>query len=206
MATVACAAIGLGGCGGAKPVPGAGKGIGYGLRAAGMQLCVGPLPGEADTSPASAPAAPVSLSLYAEEGLAALVASGASAQQHAVDMLLIRYHVQSNVSAAEIADTESSWRREAVRALNRQGVPPGPCRSQASRLPVLGQTEVVCPDQVLIPLGRPDAMDRFGSVLSKLLGVHVTPTQYIPSPDLGEYPDITISSSVNVSRPYCHGN
>jgi hypothetical protein len=186
------------GCGGQRKQQGAGKGVGFGLRAAGMTPCTGPLPGEGDAS----------LTLYAQHDFAALVASGAGAQQHAIDLALGRNHVQYAPPAAEIASTEHSWRREALKALGGHGIPEGPCRSEVPRMTVLAPTEVVCPDQVLIPMGRPAAIGRFIRVLRKLLGVHVTPAQvgYIPGGrySTGQY--YTIPQTIETRRPYCRGS
>lgn len=173
-------------------------GVGFGLRAAGMTPCVGALPG----------AGGASLTLYAQHGFAALVASGAGAQQLAIDLALVRNHVQSAPPVIEIARTEHSWRRAALNALSGPGVPEGPCRSEVPRMAVLAPTEVVCPDEVLVPMGRPAAIDRFIQVLTKLLGVRVTPAQvgYIPGGrySTGQY--FTIPQTIETRRPYCRGN
>lgn len=197
------AAFVAGGCGGTgqrRSVPGAGKGVGYGLRAAGLQRCLGPVSGVGDTSTPIGAVGPVTLSLYSEPGFAALVASGASAQQHAIDLTILRSHAPTAISAAAVAATERSWRREVLRAISDPGAPRNACRSELPRLPVLAATEVVCPDEVLIPLGRRAAMDRFIAVLSGLLSARFTPAQFVYL-QTGNY--ITIPQSVTVQRVYC---
>jgi hypothetical protein len=180
-----------------------GQGVGAGLRAAGMQRCAGPVSARGDTSTPVGAVGPVSLTVYAERGLAGIVASGSSAQQHAIDLALLRNHVATSVSATAVAATERAWRRRAMSAVTHSRLPPGPCRSGVARLPVLAATEVVCPDQVLIPLGHRPAMQSFINVLSKLVAVKFTPAQvsYLGG---GEY--LTTPESTDVTRPYCHGS
>ena len=67
---------------------------------------------------------------------------------------------------------------------------------------VLGATEVVCSDQVLIPLGHRAVTSRYIAVLSKLVHVKLTPTQFKYLRP-GQY--LTIPESVSESRPYCRG-
>jgi len=145
----------------------------------------------------------VSLNLYAERGLAALVASGSSAQEHAIDLVLLRNHVPTSVSAAAVAGTERAWRRAALSALRGSDLPPGPCRSGLARLPVLAATEVVCPDEVLIPLGHPPAISRFIEVLSQLVSIKFTPEQFIYL-SRGQY--LTVPASTQETRPYCRAS
>jgi len=192
-------ALAVAGCGGntqtQPPVPGAGQGVGAGLRADGLMACVGPLAGDGGAS----------VALYAQPGFAAVVASGDGAQKLAIDLAEIRTHIQSAPPVSEVARIEDAWRRQALKALRRPGVPVGPCRSQAPHLPVLAPTEVVCADEVLIPLGRPAAMDRFVAVLSKLTGIQVTPAQ-VRYQSGGPYSAgqlITTPGSVQETRPYC---
>jgi hypothetical protein len=183
------------------PVPGAGQGVGYALRADGMQRCAGPLSAVGDPSRYSGAPSPATLAVYAEPGFAAIVASGAGAQEHAVNLAVIRNHVATNISPATVAGIERSWRREAIRALRGPGVPLGLCKSQVPRFPVLSATEVMCSDEVLIPLGRNNAMSKFVGVLSSFLHVDVTPDQYVYLQNGGW---LTIPGSTNVTRPYCH--
>lgn len=180
-----------------------GQGISDGLRAAGLRLCAGPVSARGDTSTPVGAVGPVSLSVYAKPGLAAILASGSSAEQHAIDLALLRNHVQTSVSATAVAATERAWRRRAMSAVAHSQVPPGPCRSGVARLPVLAATEVLCPDQVLIPLGHRPAMQRFIDVLSKLVAVKFTPEQitYLGN---GQY--LTTPESTDVTRPYCRGS
>ena len=177
-----------------------GQGIGGGLHAAGLRHCVGPVSGRGDSSTPVGAVGPVSLSLYAEPGLAAVVASGSSAEQHAIDLAMLRNHVQTSVSQNAVAATERAWRHEALGALRHSHPRAGPCGSGLARLPVLAPTEVVCPDELLIPLGHPPAMPRFIEVLSKLVSVKFTPEQFTYLSH-GQY--LTTPESTTVSRPYC---
>jgi hypothetical protein len=165
----AVAALVLAGCGGHSSTSASGgtsgKGIGDGLRAAGLRLCAGPLAENGDTSSPAGAAGPVTLSLYGERGFGALVASGSAAQRHAIDLALLRNHVQTSVTASDVA-----------------------------------ATEVVCSDEVLIPLGRRASMHRFIGVLSTLVNVKFTPQQFIYFGS-GHY--LTVPEKVNENRPYC---
>jgi hypothetical protein len=207
VGAVALVVLAAGGCGSGasnsthSTAP-SGQGIGDGLRAAGLRLCVGRISARGDTSTPVGAVGPVSLSVYAEAGLAAIVASGSSAQQHAIDLALLRNHVETSVSATAVAATERAWRRRAMSAVTHGQPPPGPCRSEVARLPVLAATEVVCPDQVLIPLGHRPAMQQFIGVLSKLVAVKFTPAQIT---DLGGGEYLTTPESTDVTRPYCRG-
>lgn len=176
------------------------QGIGGGLHAAGLQRCIGPVSGRGDTSTPVGAVGPVSLSLYAEPGLAAIVASGSSAEQHAIDLAMLRNHVQTSVSQSAVAGTERAWRHEALGALRHSHPPAGPCGPRLARLPVLAATEVVCADELLIPLGHPPAMHQFIDVLSKLVSVKFTPEQFTYL-SRGQY--LTTPESTTVSRPYC---
>jgi hypothetical protein len=196
------AACALSACGNASkppPVAGAGQGIGAGLRAAGLQQCTKPL-----SSDASGAAGRATLSVYAEQGFAAIVASGAGAQQDAIDLAMLRNHIQSSTAKAQAAASDTAWRTAALADLAAAGVPAGPCTEGTQGLPILAPTEVVCSDQLLIPLGRRKAMPRFISVLSRLTGVKYTPAQYhylYTGSGSGSY--VTTPSSLTEQRPYC---
>jgi hypothetical protein len=199
---VLAAGCGSGGSSAATSSAASGKGIGDGLRAAGLSLCVGPLSGESGSASGSQSGA-VSLTVYAERGFAAVVASGEAATQDAINLAALRNHVQSSVSAADVAATERAWRLQALSALANSAAPRGPCRSGLQHLPVLGATEVVCSDQVLIPLGHRWATTRFVDLLSKLVNVKITPEQFLYLRQ-GQY--LTVPESVSESRPYCQGS
>jgi hypothetical protein len=194
------AACGLTACGSSRqpPVAGAGKGIGAGLVAAGLQQCTRPL-----ATQSSAPAGPATLTVYAEPGFAAIVATGAGAQQDAIDLALLRNHVPSATAKAQAAGSEKAWRTAALEDLAGPDVPAGPCTAGTQSLPILAPTEVVCSDQLLIPLGRRPAMPRFVSVLSKLTGVKYTPAQYHYFYGGGSGGYVTTPSSIVEQRPYC---
>jgi hypothetical protein len=205
-----CGAGGLTGCGGSggataggssSTVQGAGQGVGVRLQQEGLQQCVDGVATAGDPSPATGNPDPVTLSVYGDPGFGAIVATGTGAQDHAINLVVIRNHVAGNRTAAEEAQVESSWLRHARKALRTSDVPSGSCRS-AAKLPVLSASEVVCSDQVLIPLGHKAAMDRFVGLLQSLLNVQVTPQQQIY---LGQGGWLTIPGSTNVTRPYCHG-
>ncbi len=181
---------------------GAGQGVGYRLKQEGLRQCAGPIPATGDPSPASGNPDPVSLAVYAEPGLGALVATGAGAQDHAVNLVVIRGHVAGNRTAAEEAQVESSWLRKARKALRSSDVPTGLCLSQVAKMHVLSASEVVCQDEVLIPLGPKSSIGRFTDLLSSLLNVQITPEQQTQLAD-GSW--VTTPQQVNVTRPYCHG-
>ena len=111
MVALGCGAGAVAGCGGGSQsstsVAGSGQGVGYRLKQEGLRHCVGPLATTGDPSPASGNPDPVSLAVYAEPGLGALVASGAGAQDHAVNLVVIRNHVAGNRTGADEAKVES---------------------------------------------------------------------------------------------------
>src|SRR5438270_9995887 len=144
-----------------------------------MQQCAGRLSAVGDPSKYSRAPSPATLAVYADPGLAAIVASGAGAQEHAINLAVIRNHVATNISPATVAGIERSWRRAAIGALRGPGVPHGLCKSQVPHLPVLSATEVMCSDEVLIPLGHKHVINKFVAVLSSFLHVDVTPDQYV---------------------------
>jgi len=194
----------IAGCGGSgsatTPTAGAGQGVGYALRAQGMQECAAHLSAVGDPSSASGAPSSATLAVYAEPGFAAIVASGPGAQEHAINLAVIRNHVATSTSPAAVAAIERSWRRVAVRALRRRESGPGLCRSEVPRLPVLSATEVMCSDEVLIPLGRKSAIDKLVAILQKFVHVRITPEQYVY---LSEGGWLTIPGSTDVTRPYC---
>jgi hypothetical protein len=201
----------LGGCGGGSSsssqpnVPGAGTGIDHGLRVAGMTLCAGPISGHPVIASYSGQPVPVSLSVYAEHGFAAVVATGAGAQEHAIGLVERHFNSASAPPAVQLAATERAWRREALEALHGPGVPQGPCASEASRLPELAPLQVVCSSQLLIPFGRRSAADTYEQVMGKLvfLGGHPATAHY----DYSLYGGGTYTSpsTIHEERPYCPG-
>jgi hypothetical protein len=199
------AACALSACGSASkppPVHGAGQGIGAGLKASGLQQCTKPI-----SSDATGAAGPAMLSVYAEHGFAAIVASGAGAEQDAIDLAMLRNHIKSSTAKAQAAASDTAWRTAALADLAAQGVPAGPCTKGTQGLPILAPTEVVCSDQLLIPLGRRRAMPRFVSLLSRLTGVKYTPAQYhYLYNGIGSGGFVTTPSSLTEQRPYCPGN
>ena len=203
----------LAGCGGSSSsgnsssqpnVAGAGQGIDTGLRVAGMKLCAGPISGHPVIASYSGQPVPVSLSVYAESGFAAVVATGQGAQEYAIGLVERHFNGPSAPPAAQLAATERAWRREALKALHRPGVPPGPCASETSRLPELAPLQVVCSSQLLIPLGRSSAADTYGEVMGKLvfLGGHPASVHYDYSL-YGGGGTYTTPSTIQEERPYC---
>ena len=174
------AALLAGGCGGdSKPGPG----VGAGLERAGLKRCAGPVRAEDGAS----------LAVYAEPGLAAVVASGPRATAVAINHVVLRTgNTGTGEEAGDIERTERSWRRTALRALDRTGAAPGPCRAGLERLPALGRTEVPCHDELVLPLGRPRSKDRFAQVMGALQEATVVPR--------GGYES---GSDVHVTQPFC---
>jgi hypothetical protein len=185
---VALVAAGCGGSGNGGG--GAKKTTAQGLRAAGLVRCAGPVPAVDGAS----------VSLFAASDFAAVLARGDGATQDAIALAQIRHRLPSG-NAAEVARREQSWRATALRALRRSDAPP-PCGRELARLPVLAETEVVCPDAVLIPLGERAANDTFMRLLRTLYRVKVT-LQPVRS-RVGRYSYITrYDQQVSESRPYC---
>jgi hypothetical protein len=172
------------------------------LQQEGLKQCVGALASTGDPSPATGNPDPVSLAVYGDPNFGAIVATGSGAQDHAINLVVIRNHVAGNRTAADEAQVETAWLHQARKALRSSDVPAGQCLSEVPKLPVLSASEVVCPDQILIPLGHKTSMNRFVSLLQSLLNVQVTAQQEIY---LGRGGWLTIPGQTNVTRPYCHG-
>ena len=205
---VAIAAVAIAGCGGTgrtrTTTPDAGKGIGYGLRAAGMELCVGPISGQPVNATYNDKPVPVSLSVYAEHGLAAVVVGGPGAQEHAIGLIERSSHLDSAPTASELAGSERRWRRQAFAALHRRGVPPGPCSAEAPRLPQFAPIQIVCQDELLIPFGRGNASDSLQQVMARLVYVDVKRGHvgYLYNP-YGADSTYTTPDQVSEQRAYC---
>ncbi len=205
--------LAIAGCGGSNSsssgaqsnVAPAGKGIAYGLRAAGMQRCAGPISGHPVIASYNDQAVPVSLAVYAEHGFAAVIATGQGAQQYSIGLVERHFHAAAAPSQAQLAATERAWRREALKSLRAHGVPRGPCASEASHLPVLAPLQIVCSDQLLIPFGRRSAADAYEQVMGKLvfIGGHLATVHYDYSMYGGGTITYTSPSTVHEERPYC---
>ena len=201
------AAVAIAGCGGGSTqtaTPGAGKGIGYGLRAAGMQLCAGPIAGQPVNASYSDQPVPVSLSVYAKRGLAAVVVTGPGAQEHALGLIGRSSHFPAAPTAPQLAGTERRWRRRALAALHGAGVPPGLCSAEAPRLPELAPIQIVCQDELLIPFGRKTASDSLQQAMARLdyLKVKRGHIGHLYNP-YGADPTYTTPDQVSQQRPYC---
>jgi hypothetical protein len=205
---VVIAAVAIAGCGGTgstqTTTPSAGKGIGYGLRAAGMQVCAGPISGQPVNASYNDQPVPVSLSVYAEPGLATVVVSGPGAQEHAIGLIERSSHLDSAPTASELAGTERRWLRQALAALHRPGVPPGPCSAEAPRLPELAPIQIVCQDELLIPFGRGSASGSLQQVMAKLDHIDVKHGHvgHLYNP-YGADSTYTTPDQVSEQRPYC---
>ncbi len=203
----------LGGCGGSSSsssdsqanVAGAGKGIETGLQAAGMRLCAGPISGHPVIATYSGQPVPVSLSVYAEPGFAAVLATGPGAQEHAIGLVERHFNGPSAPPAAQLAATERAWRREALKALHGPHVPQGACASEASHLPELAPLQVVCTSQLLIPLGRRSATDTYEEVMGKLVFIGGHPASVHYDYSLYGGGTYTSPSTIQEERPYCPG-
>jgi hypothetical protein len=194
------AAVGTLGCGqndeggevNGSGVEGGGQGTSVGLRKAGLVRCAGPVRANNGAS----------VSLYADKGFAAVLASGHAATSDAIDLVEIRTGNDAS-SKPEVRSRERSWYRTAIRALPHADTPKHPCRTGLDRLPVLADTEVLCFDEVLIPLGERTAKNRFIDVLRTLYQVKVKLVlkgrrygRYTYDP--GHY-----ERQVEENRPYC---
>jgi hypothetical protein len=206
---VVAGALAIVGCGGnsasstTSNVPGAGQGIAHGLRAAGLQLCTGPISGRSVIASYNGQPVPVSLEVYATRGFAAVVATGQGAREHSIGVVERHFNTAGAPPAAQLAATEHAWRREAQRSLRAPGVPHGPCSSEAPRLPELAPLQVVCTDQLLIPLGRGSAADTYASVMGKLVYLAGHPSSVHYDYNMYGGGTYTSPSTIHQERPYC---
>jgi hypothetical protein len=147
---------GDGGGDGDEEEEGPGPGTAVGLEEAGLERCVGPLPTEWGN-----------LSVYADAAFAAIVVSGPAVIQVAIEYAQVRTGVEGAPTKRELKRIERAWRRTADAALRGGDPPAGPCQD-VERLPVLGEAEVVCANEILLPLGPRSAEDHFIDVLASL--------------------------------------
>jgi len=191
------AVVGTAGSNPPKHGPQLGSDIGDGLLKSGLVKCIGPI-----TSPGDPPNSnPTGLSLYAEDGFAAIVGRGRGAEDHSIALALYRNHVSFAPPVAQIAGVENRWRRAVIAALPDTARAAGPC-GLAGRLPVLAATEVVCFNQVLIPLGNKDAAATFAAALGMLVNYTYSVDEY-RSVGAGKY--LKVPGGTTENRPYCNG-
>jgi hypothetical protein len=165
-----------------------GKPIAEGMAAAGLTRCVGPVAGADDGS----------VSLFARSGFAAVLVGGSGATQDAIALAQIRHHTFT-ADPAQVARRERAWRATAFMALKRADAPRA-CGRNLAGLPVLAPTEVVCFDQVLIPLGKPAASTTFERLLQTLYHVKVTVVRV--HPQTFRY-RARYKETLTEDRPYC---
>src|SRR5581483_1742289 len=173
IGAMAVGAVAIAGCGSStasrSKIPGAGEGIAYGLRAAGMRRCAGPISGRPVIAGYNDQPMPVSLSVYAKGGFIAAIVTGPGAQEHSIGLVERHFNTASAPSETQLAATERAWRREALESLHAAGVSQGPCASEPRRLPELAPLQIVCSDQLLIPFGQRSAADTYGELMGKLV-------------------------------------
>ena len=136
----------------------AGPGTSAGLEEVGMTRCAGPVRGKKGAN----------LYVYADPDLALVLASGEGVIDVSIDYVHVRTGNESAPSGRKLWRVERSWRRTAFDELERADPPAGPCKTVAEQ-PVLRAAEVVCANEILLPLGRSSAKPRLGEVLGSLV-------------------------------------
>ena len=134
-----------------------GPGTAVGLEEAGMQRCAGPVPHDFGAD----------VSVYADAQIAVVLASGSGVIEFVVDRVQVRHGDAPAPTKRKLKRTERSWRRYALTALRGANPDVAPCR-KVERHPVLGPAEVVCANEVVLPLGLPHTRGHFENVLASL--------------------------------------